>query len=579
MKSSNLTTGALKGRGVSDNTPIPGTVFRTGERLKISSVIPTEEASMNYVYTQFQYRPSMAVVATPYVANCFGIYSKNGELTHVIMAKEIHELCVFDVTEKKVYYHGSTTDESVLIPILAAELSKKDKLFKEWQTLDLSKAWDESHQKCFVEQDQKIPFGQVSSGLLYQAKKLADTLIEFEYKNGKVKEEEVAKYFKSINGDVVDLTPLFYTSNQDEWNPWITLQRDALPTELCPIFPVLRKKVKLFDAEPAQKKVKKDFRADFFAKDWSLMSDEEAKKLPEDLQASRDLCRQKYEEGKNYLTNKQLTWIKRFHKGTARSMLFLGDAGTGKTTTAQMIAGCLHLPMEHVIGDAESGADEYFGNIVLTVDENGNSKTVWADGPVTRAMRTGSLLLFDEVNICRPSVLASFHSILDGIRGITLKQKGEFVRANPHFLFIGTMNAGEGYEGTNKLNNAFVSRMDINTKFSPFSEEKAIEILKDETGYANAIILHKLMQVHDFIRKNLTDPMDQFTSIRQVISWIRQAEVTEEWIESSVDTILAPLMMNEDEDVSFEVDDILASDTFAGEALSFIKELLEGDEY
>ena len=576
MNKSSLVIGALKGRTKS-GTDIAGTVFKTGEKVSASNVIPFEVIQMNSLYLALQKRPSDAIVATREISCCYGVFSSE-ELTHVILTRG-NENIVVDVPEKSVYFNGNVGSEAIVTAALAAELVKRGDLFKEWCKLDTSKKWNKNHEKCFLEMDQKQAFGRVSSGLLYVANKMLDTAIEYSIKGAKP-EEDAAAAFKSIKGTPMDLIGLFTKENKLEEMPEnLQKERARYIPELKKTFPVLRGKIEIFGLEEVKPlKPAKDERKEFFATDWSMMTDEEAEKLPEDLRISREECREQFKTEGKFLTDDQITWVRRFYKGTAQAMLFRGDAGTGKTTTARLIAGALNLPMQHVTGDGESGAEDYLGGVILTVDAAGNSRTAWVDGPVVKAMRHGALLLFDEVNICRANMLGTLHSILDDVHGIEVKATGEFVRCHKNFRFIGTMNSGEGYEGTNNMNNAFLTRMSLKPVFEAFTEDKYISILKKETGYTNERVLRKLVQISNFTRKGIDNPVDQFTSIREVISWIYQAAETGEWVRSSIDTFISSLTMNEDEPCG-NMEDIATSSTFAAEVLSLIKELLDEEEY
>ena len=94
----------------------------------------------------------------------------------------------------------------------------------------------------------------------------------------------------------------------------------------------------------------------------------------------------------------------------------------------------------------------------------------WADGPLVVAMRTGAVLLVDEVNLADDAVLERLNSVLEPGRALTLAEKGgaatgeagaaagaEVVVAHPDFRVVATMNPGGDY-GKRELSPALANR-------------------------------------------------------------------------------------------------------------------------
>lgn len=68
---------------------------------------------------------------------------------------------------------------------------------------------------------------------------------------------------------------------------------------------------------------------------------------------------------------------------------------------------------------------------------------------VTKAIRDGGAVVFEEINFAKPAYLAFLNSLLDD-NGFVRLDNGEVVRRNPNFRFFATMNLG--YFGTKELN-------------------------------------------------------------------------------------------------------------------------------
>ncbi|KAL7067013.1 hypothetical protein ACR3K2_25750 [Cryptosporidium serpentis] len=92
----------------------------------------------------------------------------------------------------------------------------------------------------------------------------------------------------------------------------------------------------------------------------------------------------------------------------------------------------------------------------------------WQDGPVIEAMKSGSYLLLDEINLCDDSVIERLNSLLENgkNRSITITEKSDstngldssmFIKANPNFRIFATMNPGGDY-GKRELSPALRNR-------------------------------------------------------------------------------------------------------------------------
>jgi midasin (ATPase involved in ribosome maturation) len=91
-----------------------------------------------------------------------------------------------------------------------------------------------------------------------------------------------------------------------------------------------------------------------------------------------------------------------------------------------------------------------------------NGNTVWVDGPILKAYRSGGILLLDEIDL-NPTLM-----VLQGVlenKPLYVFQTGELVRPKKGFQVFATGNTkGDGsnfeYVGTTTLNKAFLERFD-----------------------------------------------------------------------------------------------------------------------
>lgn len=134
-----------------------------------------------------------------------------------------------------------------------------------------------------------------------------------------------------------------------------------------------------------------------------------------------------------------------------------GLSGNGKTFSVEQACAKSDRSLYRVNITIETDEDDLLGGFRLV-----NDCTKWFDGPVIRAMKTGSVLLLDEVDLGSNKLLC-LQPVLEG-KGIFLKKINQFVEPKPGFTVIATANTkGQGSEsgkfiGTNILNEAFLER-------------------------------------------------------------------------------------------------------------------------
>jgi hypothetical protein len=177
-----------------------------------------------------------------------------------------------------------------------------------------------------------------------------------------------------------------------------------------------------------------------------------------------------------------------------------GLSGNGKTFGVEQ--ACAHHGRElfRVNITIETDEDDLLGGFRLV-----NDSTKWFDGPVVRAMKSGGVLLLDEVDLGSNKLLC-LQPILEG-KGILLKKINQVIKPAPGFTVVATANTkGQGSEsgkfiGTNILNEAFLER------FCATFEQKYPEERIEKN------ILKKLFQSHDLH----SDVIDDF--ITKLVTW------------------------------------------------------------
>ena len=197
-----------------------------------------------------------------------------------------------------------------------------------------------------------------------------------------------------------------------------------------------------------------------------------------------------------------------------------GHSGNGKSS--QVIQACAknNRAMIRLNITRQSDKDELIGCKTLS---DGN--IVIQEGPVLTAMRTGSILLMEELDLADAGVIMSIQGILEG-KPYYFAQSGEYITAAPGFNIIATANTkGKGsddgrYMGTNVLNDAFLERFGetyVQEFPSPAIEKRMVLNWMARHDCTDDKFAEELVKWADAIRRTFADgATDELISSRRL---------------------------------------------------------------
>jgi nitric oxide reductase NorQ protein len=118
-------------------------------------------------------------------------------------------------------------------------------------------------------------------------------------------------------------------------------------------------------------------------------------------------------------------------------LLLKGPTGCGKTRFVAHMAARMGRVLHTVSCHDDLTAADLTGRYLLK-----GGDTVWADGPLTQAVRTGGICYLDEVVEARKDVTVVLHPLTDDRRILPLDRTGELLDAPDDFMLIVSYNPG-----------------------------------------------------------------------------------------------------------------------------------------
>ncbi|MCB1748052.1 MAG: CbbQ/NirQ/NorQ/GpvN family protein [Gammaproteobacteria bacterium] len=191
-------------------------------------------------------------------------------------------------------------------------------------------------------------------------------------------------------------------------------------------------------------------------------------------------------------------------------ILLKGPTGCGKTRFIEYMAWYLKRPMVTVACHDDLTASDLIGRYLVRGGE-----TVWVDGPLTSAVRQGSICYLDEVVEARKDTSVVIHPLCDDRRLLPIEKLGELLSAPPEFCLAISYNPG--YQSVLKDLKQSTRQRFVALEFGYPSAETEQIIIEKESG-VDAGTARQLIKFGNMTRNLKGSGLDEGASTRLLVN-------------------------------------------------------------
>jgi nitric oxide reductase NorQ protein len=198
-------------------------------------------------------------------------------------------------------------------------------------------------------------------------------------------------------------------------------------------------------------------------------------------------------------------------------ILLKGPTGCGKTRFVEHMARKLRAssnggPDSNLITVAcheDLTGSDLVGRYLIKGDE-----TIWVDGPLTQAVKTGAICYLDEIVEARKDTTVLIHPLTDHRRILPIDKKGEIIEAHPDFLLIISYNPG--YQSVLKDLKHSTRQRFVTIDFDYAPRDKEAQVIAHESGVAIETAL-ELAKLGEKVRHLKASGLEEGVSTRLLI--------------------------------------------------------------
>lgn len=196
-------------------------------------------------------------------------------------------------------------------------------------------------------------------------------------------------------------------------------------------------------------------------------------------------------------------------------ILLKGPTGCGKTRFIEYMTYLLGkelqvlLPLITVACHEDLTGSDLVGRYLLKGEE-----TIWVDGPLTRAVKSGAICYLDEIVEARKDTTVLIHPLADHRRLLPVEKKGQIIEAHENFLLVLSYNPG--YQSVLKNLKHSTRQRFVAIDFTYPPRDKEAQIIARESSVAWEIA-NELAKLGEKVRHLQSQGLEEGVSTRLLI--------------------------------------------------------------
>ncbi|KAK4668735.1 AAA ATPase midasin [Podospora pseudoanserina] len=210
-------------------------------------------------------------------------------------------------------------------------------------------------------------------------------------------------------------------------------------------------------------------------------------------------------------------------------ILIQGPTSAGKTSMIEYLANYTGNKFVRINNHEHTDLQEYLGTYV----SDSEGKLRFQEGLLVQAMREGSWIVLDELNLAPTDVLEALNRLLDDNRELLIPETQEIVRPAENFCLFATQNPPGLYGGRKVLSRAFRNRF-LELHFDDIPESELKEILQQRSRNTAPSDCGRIVNVYKQLTRlrqesRVFEQKNSFATLRDLFRWaLRESETRQE---------------------------------------------------
>jgi midasin len=210
-------------------------------------------------------------------------------------------------------------------------------------------------------------------------------------------------------------------------------------------------------------------------------------------------------------------------------VLIQGPTSAGKTSMIEFLANYTGNKFVRINNHEHTDLQEYLGTYVSGSD----GKLKFQEGILVQAMRQGSWIVLDELNLAPTDVLEALNRLLDENRELLIPETQEVVRPHENFMLFATQNPAGLYGGRKVLSRAFRNRF-LELHFDDIPENELETILQQRSKHTAPSDCRRIVMVYKQLTRlrqesRVFEQKNSFATLRDLFRWaLRDADTRED---------------------------------------------------